>query len=707
MAEGLTKSTETKSTYFTDRSSVIFSEWLNWVDEHVRQQNDASYATLNGKISDLQARVTLLEGGSVPGPTPAPTPAPVPTNSFDFYTGQVSGSEALPAGVTFTRASTGYARAYTGVQTLYAIDTPRWSYNMSQGLLGLAFESTKNNILTYGLKPGSTGWSTVGSGMNITADVAIAPDGNTTGTRVIFPVVGVTLGSHLLRLNVSGFSATESMARSVWLKSLSGRNINLSTRTVDGQELEVIQITTSWARYDVNGLIPTSNINFDIGSAGAENHGESFAVWGATMYEDHPTNGWTDYPHDTATDPVTRDKDELTFTVTAGTYDVEITWANNDTIQTLYSADCTSGSFVLDPDSFSPYGISIKKVEFVLPAGPAPAPPPTDVETEASNFNNKDTMIADMYPPNDGTGPHLYRYKDVLPNGNAGWSRGPVITTGADLRGNYKPSWYYDLSDMSKPSLTDPVNYPYWRGLFPWFVCWTGEDHGSNSSNTRMMIEQMEVLVLRDGQTTWEKLTHVNQTDAELFPRGIEPDGAVENTIDRRSETDNRFSYKHLDNGNYVAGVSTYPDDYIIHGWHNAGHFNVRNPENVKGIMSRCIASLILEDSSGTDDRLNADYLLSVGLDNFPNATEFRGSLFPNGFVPASGGSRFKKVTIAPQEFCYVNVDPSGTLNEQFYEIWTTGNTGYIGSPMGSERKILNEADFTASTIPDFGKVPK
>ena len=102
-----------------------------------------------------------------------------------WETGVGLGSKAFGDIITFTRASTATFFNSSGVLTSAAIDAPRLDYNPSTlAARGLLIEEARTNLLTYSEEFDTTpDWNPIRT--SVTADAAVAPDGNTTADALV------------------------------------------------------------------------------------------------------------------------------------------------------------------------------------------------------------------------------------------------------------------------------------------------------------------------------------------------------------------------------------------------------------------------------------------------------------------------------------------------------------------------------------------
>lgn len=94
---------------------------------------------------------------------------------FDFLQG------TLPSGITFSRASSGTYYNSSGLMVTAGTDSPRFTYNpATHEPRGLLIEEARTNLSPSSETFDDANWNKSGTGTNIVADTAVAPDGNTT-----------------------------------------------------------------------------------------------------------------------------------------------------------------------------------------------------------------------------------------------------------------------------------------------------------------------------------------------------------------------------------------------------------------------------------------------------------------------------------------------------------------------------------------------
>lgn len=125
--------------------------------------------------------------GGTPTPTPSPTPTPTPTppTVLPYSWENDFTAASIPAGMTFTRASTGYYVNSGGVLASAAIDTPRYTHawdGATYAPAGLMLESAATNLTLQSQTFDSATWNKTNA--TVTANAAVAPDGTTTADKL-------------------------------------------------------------------------------------------------------------------------------------------------------------------------------------------------------------------------------------------------------------------------------------------------------------------------------------------------------------------------------------------------------------------------------------------------------------------------------------------------------------------------------------------
>jgi len=130
------------------------------------------------------------------------------TSFYDFVTG------ALPTGVSFTRASSGWRYNSAGLLVSETTDAPRFQYDPAALTpRGLLIEDAATNIPTYSEQFDNAAWSKTRS--SITANAIVAPDGTTTMDKL---VEDTSSGTHILTRNYS-FAAGTTYTQQIFAKA--------------------------------------------------------------------------------------------------------------------------------------------------------------------------------------------------------------------------------------------------------------------------------------------------------------------------------------------------------------------------------------------------------------------------------------------------------------------------------------------------------
>lgn len=218
---------------------------------------------------------------------------------------------------TFTRATTATTIGPTGLVVSVGTGIARSYYDPTTlTYLGYLSEGARTNLCLQSEAFDNAVW--VKTNVSVTANNAIAPDGNTTADTL---TATLALGTCLQAITIT----TASQTASCWVKRRTGAGvINLSA---DGVTFTPIAVTAAWQRFQVTQSLVAGVINsfFRI-----DTNGDAIDVWGA-QYE---TAAFASSYIPTTTVAVTRNADVLTYASAGnvlgvtGTSYVEATWAN-------------------------------------------------------------------------------------------------------------------------------------------------------------------------------------------------------------------------------------------------------------------------------------------------------------------------------------------------------------------------------------------
>jgi hypothetical protein len=264
------------------------------------------------------------------------------------------------------------------------------------------------------------------------------------------------------------------------------------------------------------------------------------------------------------------------------------------------------------------------------PAPQAPAP--------VATINSVDTIINDMRLMNDAQ-------LAGVPSSN-GWARGPGhVIMGNDPRGTNTPSWWVVNNSYYKSGA-------YWNAILPWFVIFDGV--GNGASNTRVQVRNMKLYMKSKASGAWKLLEATTGVGGELYPKTLT--GTNTSAPNTRTESDGSTS------------VLPPGGNLVFHGW-SAG-FSKIDGSDVAAVFLTVQARLVKDNEAGVDDRAQAQYLIHVGGDYYPDTSTRASDLAPAYYFPGIGLSRAKLVTDNWQAFSFstINVgveDPGGaTLTE-------------------------------------------
>lgn len=162
----------------------------------------------------------------------------------------------------------------------------RLPYVYSAGLCtGIMVEPAATNRNAYANAFGS--W-TLKSGVTVTADTTVAPDGTTTADTLAF-----TSSAYTYTINSTVTStATLSMMGSIWLKGTPGDKIGLRivNANTNAGDIIVVTLTADWVRYTVTASIPftsgqtvTMGLETRVGVVPGTGTAVTFQAWGAQV----------------------------------------------------------------------------------------------------------------------------------------------------------------------------------------------------------------------------------------------------------------------------------------------------------------------------------------------------------------------------------------------------------------------------------------
>ena len=148
---------------------------------------------------------------------------------------------------------------------------------------------------------------------------------------------------------------------------------------------------------------------------------------------------------------------------------------------------------------------------------------------------------------------------------------------------------------------------------------------GNPAANSRVQIKNMRAYLLSKKDGRWHVLQSCRKVEGAAYREDFA--GDVNRPPDIRQEPDTTVSVT-------VGGGTNY------HFWPSTGRASI-DPADVGGIFTTVRARLIMDDSTGTDDRATARYLLSMGGDYWLSLSAQWDNFKTNGDI---GIGRFKYV---------------------------------------------------------------
>ncbi len=242
--------------------------------------------------------------------------------------------------------------------------------------------------------------------------------------------------------------------------------------------------------------------------------------------------------------------------------------------------------------------------------------------------------------------------RQYLKNGGKG-----VVNMGYFPRGDNAP---YDWAALTKNEWTAGVEYTTdtrpWEAITPWFVTSKGAAH--TAVNTGINISCITIQLYDKSIAAWRKLDtgSGNPTwsdNKDYSNKGTITRGAATKTI----ESDGSWSYDFISNAAAIhGGTARFNWSDVIADYNNIG-----------GVFVKLQAKLVLIDPNGVDDRADAQILICVGGDWWPEKnTNF--SIIGVGYLPNICISRFRLVGSSPSLHYMSTLNPptAGTGNSPY-----------------------------------------
>jgi hypothetical protein len=192
----------------------------------------------------------------------------------------------MPAGVTFTRASSATYTDASGVIQTAATNAPRWDY--ANGVLrGLLIEEARTNTQPWSGDLSHAPWAPAALGViapTVTGNNVVAPDGTLTAARIVMPAVPAGANASFVGAN-SGSGAVPTTF-SIWLRgAVGGEIVNVSASNFTVWAHTTVTLTTVWQRYSFT-TTPAGNWTFFVGAdmrdaTQTPTPAQTFHAWGA------------------------------------------------------------------------------------------------------------------------------------------------------------------------------------------------------------------------------------------------------------------------------------------------------------------------------------------------------------------------------------------------------------------------------------------
>ena len=207
-----------------------------------------------------------------------------------------------PLAFDFTRASSGTVVNRQGLIETVQSGIPRIDFlGNTKGALLLEPQST--NLLPYSSDFSNAAWGKQSAGVAsapiVTSNYSISPDGTQNADRVIFDINGGTTSSDLSQIAESVGSSIGDVTNSLWIKSNTASNYNMSFVNAFGNFTSII-VTNQWQRFDVTSTTVSTSPVLKLRLRGSESTSDSadVSIWGAQIEQNYltsyiPTQGST------------------------------------------------------------------------------------------------------------------------------------------------------------------------------------------------------------------------------------------------------------------------------------------------------------------------------------------------------------------------------------------------------------------------------
>lgn len=215
------------------------------------------------------------------------------------------------------------------------------------------------------------------------------------------------------------------------------------------------------------------------------------------------------------------------------------------------------------------------------------------------------------------------------------WATGPgSVIMGTEPRGSNTPDYW-------KPANPRLKSNEYWRALIPWLVVYAGA--GNRATDTRVEMRDLTVFLQSRKTGQWRRLGQSRGVIGENYPNTITGADTTQADLDTTGG----------------GWTSLLPEaGRVFHGWWKYGKLRI-DAADVGNVYVRMQARLVADDGwFSSNDTAQAQYLVQVGADYWPDTNTKLSALAPTGYIPGVGGSRFKALTTDWQWINFTTVEP-------------------------------------------------